>query len=123
MKMKDIFIFKFDSVVLTIGSFLMGYSLFFFPSILGTYNVYEMIRDIFDNRIIGIAFMFLALSKFLGIVFNWGWVKRFALKGLLFLWLLFLISFILTPPPNTIWILAFTNSVLAVGTTIKEKER
>ena len=121
MKLRDIFIFKFDSIVLVIASFLMGYSLFFFPSILGTYKVYEMIRNIFDNQVIGFAFMFLALSKFLGIVFNWRLVKKFALKGLLFLWLLFLISFLLTPPPNTIWILAVVCVILAIGGTIKER--
>lgn len=121
MKPKDIFIFKFDSVVLTVGSFLMGFSLFFFPSILGTYKVYEIIRDIFDNQIIGFAFMFLAMSKFLGILFNWRLVKKIALKGLLFLWLLFLISFLITPPANTIWILALVCVILALGGTIKER--
>lgn len=121
MKLKEIFIFKFDSVVLTIGSFCMGFSLFSFPSILTTYKVYEVIMNIFDNRVIGGAFMLLAISKLLGIVFNWKWVKKLSLKGLLFLWLLFLIAFLITPPPNTIWILALVCVILAVGGTIKER--
>lgn len=121
MKLRDIFIFKFDSIVLVIGSFLMGITLFSFPSILSTYRVYSMISNIFDNRVIGVAYMVLAICKLLGVIFNLRMFKKVSLKGLLFLWLLFLIAFLLTPPPNTIWILALICVVLAIGGIIKER--
>lgn len=123
LKTNELFIFKFDSIVLALSSTLFGFMLFTFTNILRDYQVYTLIRNIFDNRIIGAAFMFLGVSKMLGIVFNWRIVKILAIRGLLFLWMLFLIAFAVTPPPNTIWVLAFTMVILATGATIKEKER
>lgn len=118
--MWKIIILKWDSIVLSISSILYGMQIILFPDILQTYRVYELIREIFDNRIIGTAFVLLGLMKLAGILTSNGKMKSLAIRGLLFVWLLFFISFLVTPPPNTVWVYALTMVALAIGASTKE---
>lgn len=112
---------KWDSFVLAIGSIVYGLQLCLQPTILQNYKVYELIRRIFDNRLIGLLFIGFGLLKLLGLWKNNKMVKKVALRGLLFLWLLFMIAFIITPPPNTVWIMAFIMFILGLGIVIREE--
>ena len=112
---------KWDSFVLAIGSIVYGLQLYLQPTILQNYKVYELIRQIFDNRLIGFIFIFLGAVKLIGIWLNNEIVKKLAMRGLLFVWLLFMVSFIITPPPNTVWIMELMASSLGLGIIIREE--
>lgn len=112
---------KWDSLVLAVGSMLYGIQLYVQPNILQDYKVYQLIREMFDNRFIGVVFIFLGISKIVGIVRSNRILKKYTMRGLLFVWLLFMIAFVITPPPNTIWIMAFIMFMLGLGIVIREE--
>ena len=112
---------KWDSFVLAIGSIVYGLQLYLQPNILQDYRVYQLIREMFDHRIIGAMFVLLGIFKFIGIILNDRAIKVIAIRGLLFVWLLFMIAFVITPPPNTVWIMAFIMFILGLGIVIREE--
>lgn len=117
---KEIIVLKWESLALAITSVIYGAQIFIHPEIMDTYKVYSLIRDIFDAHLIGGIFVVLGSMKLIGIWTNYSLLKKLSLRGLTFLWLLFLIAFVITPPPNTVWVLAFNMIFLIVGVTIKE---
>lgn len=112
---------KWDSFVLAAGSIIYGIQLFAQPSILQGYKVYHLIREMFDHRIIGVVFVLLGLLKLIGIALNNRAIKLIAMRGLLFVWLLFMVAFVITPPPNTVWIMALMAFSLGLGIVIREE--
>lgn len=106
------------SIILIVDSFLYGAQLFRHPEILEHYAVYTMIRELFDARLIGSTFMILATLKAYGTFKHCPFAKKLARTGLMFVWFVFLIAFMATPPPNTVWILAFANVMLIAISTI-----
>lgn len=112
---------KWDSLVLSGGCILYGMQLFVYPTILQEYKVYQLIREIFDHRVIGAIFIFLGISKIVGIIFDNRILKKVTMRGILFVWLLFMIAFRITPPPNTVWITAFMAFMLGLGIIMKEE--
>ena len=120
MKIRDIFILKMDSFILSFTSVLFGATIFLNPNILDIYKIYSLIRTIFDNKLIGLAFIILGIMKIVGIFIEAPKLKKIAIRGLLFLWLLFFIAFLISPPPNIIWVFALSEVILAIGASIKE---
>lgn len=120
-KFKEILIIKRASVIVIVGSFLYGMQLFRHPEILDQYRVYEMIRELFDGRQIGLVFVILSLIKAYGIATNSRFAKTFSRTILMFLWCLFLGAFLISPPPNTVWVLAFVMVSLIGMTTINPR--
>ena len=120
-RFKEIILLKRASVIVIVGSFLYGMQLFRHPEILDQYRVYEMIRELFDGRQIGLVFVILALIKAYGIATDSRFAKTFSRTVLMFLWCLFLGAFLISPPPNTVWILAFVMVSLIGMTTINPR--
>ena len=114
-------VLKWDSLVLAIGSILYGIQLYVHPNILQNYKVYHLIREMFNHRIIGLIFIIAGLMKLIGVIIDSPRIKFLSVRVLIFLWLLFMVSFILTPPPNTVWIMALMATSLGLGTIIKEE--
>lgn len=112
---------KWDSFVLAVGSIIYGTQLYVQPTILQDYKVYQLIREMFDYRIIGAIFVLLGILKIIGIVLKHRTIKVIAIRGLLFVWLLFMVAFVITPPPNTVWIMAFMAFMLGIGVVIREE--
>ena len=112
---------KWDSFVLAIGSIVYGLQLYLQPTILQNYKVYELIREIFDNRVIGVVYIALGILKLIGIATNNKIIKLISLRGLLFVWLLFVVAFLITPPPNTVWIMALMSFSLGLGIVLREE--
>ena len=106
-RFKEIILLKRVSVIVIVGSFLYGMQLFRHPEILDQYRVYAMIRELFDGWQIGLVFVILALVKAYGVVTNSRFAKTISRTALMFLWCLFLGAFLISPPPNTVWVLAF----------------
>ena len=119
--MWQLVVLKWDSFVLAIGSIIYGIQLYVHPSILQNYKVYQLIREMFDHRIIGVIFFVVGVLKLIGVITNNDRLKFFAVRGLIFLWLLFMVSFLITPPPNTVWIMALMASSLGLGIIIREE--
>ena len=120
-RFKEIILLKRASVIVIVGSFLYGSQLFRHPEILDQYRVYAMIRELFSGRQIGFVFVILALVKAYGIATNSRFAKTFSRTVLMFLWCLFLGAFLISPPPNTVWILAFVMVSLIGMTTINPR--
>lgn len=114
-------VLKWDSFVLAVGSILYGLQLYIHPSILENFEVYQIIREMFDHKSIGLLFMVSGLMKLVGIVLNSPRIKFLSVRVLIFLWLLFMVSFLITPPPNTVWIMAFMATALGLGVIIREE--
>ena len=120
MRIREIFILKMDSFILAFTSILFGATIFLNPGILDIYKIYSLIRSMFDNKLIGLAFIVLGAMKIIGIFTNSVRMRKIAIRGLLFLWLLFFIAFLISPPPNIIWVFALSEVILAIGASIKE---
>ena len=119
--MWQLIILKWDSFVLAIGSILYGLQLYMYPSILQNFKVYDIIDEMFDHKSIGLLFMVAGLMKLIGIALNRTQLKFLSVRALIFLWLLFMVSFLITPPVNTIWIMAFMATALGLGIIIREE--
>lgn len=119
--MWQVIVLKWDSFVLAIGSIIYGIQLYVHPTILQNYKVYQLIREMFDHRIIGLMFIIVGLMKLIGVIINSPRIKFLAVRALMFLWLLFMVSFLITPPPNTVWIMALMASSLGLGIIIREE--
>ena len=120
MNLRLLITLKLDSFVVAATSILYGLQLILYPHILQTYKIYAVIRDLFDNTAIGVAFVVFGLAKLLGIVINNSLLKKASIRGLLFLWLVFFIAFLISPPPNTVWVYSLAMVVLATGSAFKE---
>lgn len=119
--MWQLIVLKWDSFVLAIGSVLYGLQLYLFPGILQTFKVYDIIDEMFDHKSIGLLFIVAGLTKIIGIALNSPRLKFLSVRALIFLWLMFMVSFLLTPPVNTIWIMAFMATTLGLGIIIREE--
>lgn len=119
--MRRIIVLKWDSLVLSLTTFFYGYQLFMHPEILESYDVYKLINNLFYQRFISLFFIILGVLKLIGILGNYKYVKRWSLVMLTFVWTLFGVSFLLSEPPNTIWIFALSMSLLSMGIAIREE--
>ena len=119
--MWQLIVLKWDSFVLAIGSILYGLQLYLHPSILENFKVYDIIDEMFDHKSIGLLFIVAGLMKLIGIVLNSHKLKFLSVRALIFLWLMFMVSFLITPPVNTIWIMAFMSTALGLGIIIREE--
>ena len=85
---------------------LYGIQYLFFPGILETYRVYSLIGEYFNSQMVGIFFILMSGL----ILISYAMSARYALlilTGLLMaVWSMFTVAFILSPPPNTVWISA-----------------
>lgn len=118
--MRKIIILKWYSLILICGSFLYGLQIFLFPDILNNYRVYQIVSSLFDAHFVGSLFMILGILKIVGVAFNVPMIKKIALISLGFLWTLFGVSFLISPPPNTIWIFALCMALLSFGIGVQE---
>lgn len=116
-----VIVLKWDSLVLSLTTFFYGYQLYTHPEILTSYDVYKLLDNLFDQRFISIVFIVLGILKLVGIIVNHKYIKRWSLVTLTFVWTLFGVSFLLSEPPNTIWIFALSMSLLSMGIAIREE--
>ena len=94
--------------IVAIGSFLYGMQIYLNPQILETYQVYKIIDGLIDNYLIGSAFMLTSICVIGGILFNVVLLRKIGIVILSFLWGMFFVSFLISPPPNTVWTLSLT---------------
>lgn len=109
-----------DGVLVALGSLLYGIQIFRFPHILSEYQVYTIVDDFADNRMIGFMFILVASFKIVGSLINRPLLRKIGLVGLSFLWGLFFFSFLLSPPPNIIWTLALTMCLILIRASLRE---
>ncbi len=119
--MRRIVLLKWDSLVLSVVTVLYGLQLYIHPEILRSYEVYRLIDNLFDDRFISIAFIVVGFAKLIGIIGNFKYVKRWSLVSLTFFWTLFGVSFLLSEPPNTVWIFSLSMAFLSMGIAIREE--
>lgn len=96
-----------------IPTFLYGLWITMFPSILENYQVYALINSFVQSWEIGSLFM---ASGVLVFVFFYTKARRLLMITgivILMLWTMFAVSFISTPPPNTVWLFAATMSYIS----------
>lgn len=89
-----------------IFTFIYGFWIAVFPNILLTYSVYYYIRSIFEPWEVGGLFMVLSIGILLAFHFDWRWTILILTNALLMLWSMFTVSFLITTPPNTVWLYA-----------------
>ena len=117
--MKKIIILKWDSMILGITSIIYGLTLYVNPDILKTYQLYQIIDKIFDNHSVTVAFVVLGAIKLIGVVINSKPLKRISIIGLTAFWSIFSVSFMMTPPTNTVWIFSLAMALIAFGIALK----
>ena len=118
-EMKKIIILKWDSIILGITSIVYGLTLYVNPDILKTNQLYQIIDKIFDNHSVSIAFMVLGTIKLIGVIRNSRLLKRVSIIGLTAFWSIFSVSFMITPPTNTVWIFSLAMALIAFGIALK----
>lgn len=96
-----------------IPTFLYGLWITMFPSILETYDVYDLINEFVASWEVGSLFMASGILSF--VFFKTKSRKLLMITGIviLMLWTMFAVSLISTPPPNTVWIFAATMSYIS----------
>lgn len=78
------------------------------PSILRSYDVYNLISNIVEPYQIGGFFIVLATVILMSYWLNHRKLLFIASMLLLTLWSVFTVSFVISPPPNTVWLLSAT---------------
>lgn len=117
--MKKVVILKWDSIVLGFTSIIYGLTLFINGDILTKYDLYRIIDEFFSHHVIGVIFIGLGLLKIIGVWKNILFLKKLALIGLVGFWSMFSVSFMLTPPTNTVWIFSLAMAMLGIGIALK----
>lgn len=105
--------------VVAIGSFLYGMQIYNNPNILETYRVYKIINSLLDNQLIGLIFMIISVIKIVGILLNNLILRKVGIISLSFLWGMFFVSFLISPPPNTVWTLSLTVCLTLIRASLK----
>lgn len=78
------------------------------PSILKEYDVYKIISGIVEPYQIGGIFIVLSVIIFMSYWFNQRNLLFVSTMLLMVIWSVFTMSFIISPPPNTVWLLSAT---------------
>lgn len=112
------------SLGLIVSSIIYGCELLFYPEILENYKVYRYIGDMFDYKAISLAFIVLGFCTLMGVIFDVKQLRRIAVYILMFLWLMFGFSFVLTSITGdqayTVTVLAFLEAYLAWCVNLRE---
>ena len=78
------------------------------PSILRNYDVYNLISNLVEPYQIGGLFIVIATVIFMSYWLNQRKLLFIAAMSLLVIWSVFTVSFVISPPPNTVWLLSAT---------------
>ena len=89
-------------------AFIYGVWISVQPSILRNYDVYNLISSIVDPYQIGGLFIAIATIIFMSYWLNQRKLLFIAAMSLLVIWSVFTVSFVISPPPNTVWLLSAT---------------
>lgn len=89
-------------------AFIYGVWISVQPSILRNYDVYNLISSIVEPYQIGGLFIVIATVIFMSYWLNQRKLLFIAAMSLLVIWSVFIVSFVISPPPNTVWLLSAT---------------
>lgn len=103
------------SLILSVGSLIYGLQLIRYPQILTNFSVYQNIVNVFNPRYVGLVFILLGILKLVGLIFDYQKLKHYSLVGFTYVWSFFSLSFLLSQPPNTVWIFALIMTVLSIS--------
>lgn len=87
-------------------AFIYGVWISVQPSILRNYDVYNLISSIVEPYQIGGIFIVIATVIFMSYWLNQRKLLFIAAMILLVIWSVFTVSFVISPPPNTVWLLS-----------------
>ena len=107
------------SLVLAIGSLVYGIQLVRHPEILSNFSVYQHIIELFNYRLVGVVFILLSLLKLIGLFTNRQWLRRYSLVAFTYVWSFFSLSFLLSEPPNTVWIFTLIMAAISVSISVR----
>lgn len=108
-----------NSLILSIGSLGYGIQLVRHPEILSNFSVYQHIIELFNHRFVGVVFILLSLLKLIGLFTNQQWLRRYSLVAFTYVWSFFSLSFLLSQPPNTVWIFALIMTAISISISIR----
>ena len=111
-----------DRYIVIVTTFLYGSQLFLHSDILSQYRVYQILSrgDSFTHGLIGIIFISIAVVKGVGLYLNNSKIRRLGVTMLTTVWSFYLISFAVSPPPNTVWVTSFAMLALSLKIAIAE---
>ena len=118
-KIKEHIVYYYYSYLLALTSMAYGWKLVIHPEILQTYKVYQIIRDVFDHRFIGVFLLLLGLAYAIATIFKFKKIKQILLPVFSFIWTFFSFSFILSEPPNTVGILTLSVALIGFGVSLR----
>lgn len=118
--MKKVIILKWDALTVSVVSILYGMQLIVFPYLLDGYKAYEVQSTLFTSNIFGFLFISGAVLKIVSVIFNWPFLRAVAISALIFMWTFFLVSFLLSPVVNSLWLLPLAMIIISFGVVIKE---
>ena len=86
------------------GNFLYGLQLSLFPSILSNYQAYNLIDEFVTHWQIGAVFIMLSFMILASFKIDHRLLLVFSSIVSFAIWMTFSFAFLISPPPNTIWI-------------------
>lgn len=89
-------------------AFIYGVWISIQPSILKNYDVYNLISKIVEPYQIGGVFIMLSVIIFMSYWLDQRKLLFVSSMMLLIIWSVFTVSFVISPPPNTVWLLSAT---------------
>lgn len=118
--MKKIIILKWDALTVSAISILYGMQLVIFPYLLEGYKAYEVQNTLFNSNVFGFLFILGGVLEISSIIFNWPFLRALSISALIFMWTFFLVSFLLSPVVNSLWLLPLAMIMTSFGVVIKE---
>lgn len=110
-----------DGIALSIFSIFYGTQLIRFPEITENYQIYKLIKDLLlYGQTIGFLILLLAVIKLAGLLTNNTFLRRMGLIGLMVVYAMLAISFLISTPPNTVSILTGYMVYTILSISLKE---
>lgn len=103
MRREKVRILLYPVVIFTLA---FGIQYLFFPGILETYAVYALIAEYFNSAAVGAFFILMSVLTLISYTMNSRRIMLIVTGLLMAVWSMFTVAFVLSPPPNTVWISA-----------------
>lgn len=112
---------KLSVLIIPVVLFTLGYGfqLLLQPDILLHYAWYELIKTIIYAHAIGLLFMLLPIGIIIGYLTTDRFIMLAASGALILLWGILTLSYLIAPPPNTVWLFTSLMVYLTYSMAVK----
>lgn len=119
-RFRNILLLRMDNIIISLGTMVYGLQHFIHPEMLSQYRIYKDIDDIIDGKIISVASIIIGLVGLIATLGNMSKLRRITNSINAGMWTFLATSFLLSEPPNSIWVITFMITGILLSISLKE---